>query len=410
MKKKIAVIGGGAAGMMAAIIAAREGAQVTIYERNSRLGKKILVTGNGKCNLGNQELSKENYYSRNLDLIEDCFCQFGTQETIKFFQGLGLMIQDKNGYLYPISEQASMVLDVLRIEIAALKIEVRINTKVTFLRKKKNGILLVGWESQQEEYHKVIIACGGKASPNTGSDGSGFQLAKQLSLELVPDVPALVSLKCEEKYCKAIAGVRVKGTIHIIEGNKEIACESGELQLTEYGISGIPVFQLSRIVNYCLKEGKKIIAELDFFPEFSKGEYEDYIQQRLQLLQERTVEEFFIGMLNKKLMQLIIKLCGCKTNIKVKQEKEERIRKVFYMCRKFPLHIIGSNSYDSAQVCAGGVALTEVTKNLESIKVPGVYFAGEVLDIDGRCGGYNLQWAWTSGYLAGKAASGHEVF
>lgn len=410
--RKIAVIGGGASGMMAAITAAGYGASVTLYERNERLGKKILATGNGKCNLGNRKLSAEDYYGGSREFIENCLKRFGTEDTVDFFQGLGLLIKERNGYLYPLSEQASSVLDVLRMEVAARGIRVIVQAKVNCLEKNQDGRLTVGYDDsenggkQREEYDRVIIACGSKAAPRTGSDGSGYKLAKQLGLEQVSVVPALVQLKCREEYCKAIAGVRANAVVHIMDGKEELAVEEGELQLTDYGISGIPVFQLSRIVNYRLRQVRELTAVIDFLPEYEDEEYEKLIRSRWESRRHRTVEDFFTGMLNRKLMQLFCRLAGCRNDRTAAETGEERIREVFRLCREFPLHITGSNSYDNAQVCAGGVALTELTQDLEVKKVPGVYLAGEVLDVDGRCGGYNLQWAWSSGYLAGRAAAG----
>lgn len=404
--------------MMAAITAAREGASVTIYERNDRLGKKILATGNGKCNLGNLQLSKEEYHSSKIDLVEKCLEKFGSNETIAFFEGIGLMVKEKNGYLYPVSEQAASVLDVLRMAVDRYEVKVIYETKVNRIVRKGQEFE-VGWDGNQTGsgnstavYDCVIIACGSKASPKTGSDGSGYKLAKQLGMSVTPVVPALVQLQCREEYCKAIAGVRSDAAIHIYDGKKLVAEERGELQLTEYGISGIPVFQLSGQINRLLweqKGEKELLAEIDFLPDISAKEWDYFARTRLsnmKTVKNMTVETFFTGMLNKKLMTLFIKLAGLKTNSLLKEVREERLLAVFDLCKIFPLHITGSNSYDNAQICAGGVDMREVTEKLEAKSVKGIYFAGEILDVDGRCGGYNLQWAWTSGYLAGQAAAG----
>ncbi len=413
--------------MAAAISAAREGACVTIYERNDRLGKKILSTGNGKCNLGNLSLSIEDYHSDNPALVARCLERFGTGETDDFFHSLGLMIKEKNGYLYPKSEQASSVLDVLRMAVERYGVKVVYEAKVNSLKRRKNGGFELGWESQASDskvlgsnvscakdvYDHVILACGSKAAPKTGSDGSGYQLAKQMGLKVTEVVPALVQLHCREDYCKAIAGVRAEAMIHIRDGRECIVSEQGELQLTEYGISGIPVFQLSGQVNHLLKgqKGKELIAEIDFLPEFSGIEWKQFVEERMAELPWRkceTAENFYTGMLHKKLMLLFMKLAGLKTNTLVKDAGKEQLLTVFRLCREFTLHITGSHSYDHAQICAGGVSMKEVSASLEALKVPGLYLAGEMLHVDGRCGGYNLQWAWTSGYLAGRAAAGKD--
>ena len=405
MKKKIGVIGGGAAGMAAAITAARCGAAVTVLERNDRVGRKILVTGNGKCNLGNYCLSTEQYYGSNPDWIGQALQRFDTEDTISFFQNMGLMIKEKNGYLYPISEQAAVVLDVLRYEMQSLGIHVINECKINAIEKDtKTGRIRVGDGKKSYEFDAVILACGSKAAPKTGSDGSGYKLAKKLGHSLIPTVPALVQLKCREDYLKAVAGVRAEGEIKVFRGDVCVASERGEIQLTEYGISGIPVFQISRIVNYILREETEVRVEIDFFPDYNIEEYESLCEGRAFLCGNRTVEEYFTGMLNKKLMQLFIKMAGLKANMAVGQIDAEALRAVYALCRSWQLHVTGSNPYDNAQVCAGGVDTAEISENMESKLVPGIYFAGEMIDVDGKCGGYNLQWAWCSGAIAGQEA------
>ena len=415
-QKKIAIIGGGAAGMAAAIAAADEGACVTIYERNDRLGKKILATGNGKCNLGNRQLSVTDYNSDNLPLVEKCLERFGTQDTVSFFEELGLMIKEKNGYLYPASEQAASVLDVLRLTVERLGIEVVYETKINRIEKKKDGRFTIGWDAgsgQREQsalYDSVILACGGKAAPKTGSDGSGYKLAKQLGIQVTPVVPSLVQLKCGDEFCKSIAGVRADARLHMFCDKKRVTEERGELQLTEYGISGIPVFQLSGQANRLLREdsGRRIEVQVDFVPDVAAWDWISYGEQRIKSAKsysDMTAESLFTGMLHKKLMTLFLKMAGLKTNALVKDIPEKKLMEVFLRCKCLMFHVTGSNSYENAQVCAGGVSMKEVTDCLEAVSVKGLFFAGEVLDVDGRCGGYNLQWAWTSGYLAGAAAA-----
>ncbi len=249
----VGIVGGGAAGMMAAIAAAESGARVTLLEGNDRLGKKILSTGNGKCNLGNEKLDLEEYYTGSPAFLADCLGRFGTVETVSFFQGIGLMVKSRNGYLYPACEQAAAVLDVLRYEVRAAGVEVVTDFKVESIRlgRRARQFNVQGREGGRS-FDRVILACGGKAVPKTGSDGSGYRLARQLGHSLVPTVPALVQLRCREDCLKAVAGVRADAELSVCWQGKCVSRERGELQLTEYGISGIPVFQLSRTVNYIL--------------------------------------------------------------------------------------------------------------------------------------------------------------
>jgi len=408
-KVKIGVIGGGAAGMMAAITAASEGAVVTLLEGGERVGKKILATGNGKCNLGNLNLSTEDYNGASQEWIGECLSRFNCEDTIRFFRGIGLMLKEKNGYLYPLSEQAASVLDVLRTELRTSGVEVITEAKVQSVEKTEEGVFTVCSGEKTYFFDKVILSCGSKAAPKTGSDGSGYKLANRLGHGLIPTVPALVQLQCEERYLKEVAGVRADAQITVLPGyTDEEITERGELQLTDYGISGIPVFQLSRKVNYLLRElGKNGAVEVsvDLLPDYTKEEVAQLWTVRKLLQTDRTVEEFFSGMLNKKLMLLFMKQAGLKRDALITDVEEWRLQAVFDLCKDWRLHVIGSNPYENAQVCAGGVDTTQVNTTMESKLIPGLYLAGELLDVDGRCGGYNLQWAWSSGYLAGHNAA-----
>ncbi len=410
MKRTVGIVGGGAAGMTAAIFAARQGVQVTLFEGNDRLGKKILSTGNGKCNLGNLDLGMDKYSSENPELLQGYMTQFDEKDTIAFFRDLGLLMKQKSGYLYPFSEQAASVLDVLRFAIDREKnIQVKANCKIDRIEvdRKRNAVRL--WrEKEAFSFDRVILACGGKAAPKTGSDGSGYKLAGMLGHRLVPVVPALVQLKCREDWFKSVAGVRAEAALSLADGERLIA-EQGELQLTDYGISGIPVFQLSREVGYILQRQKEVSVKIDFMPDEAKENFADKIMRSRPLSKWGTVEEYFTGILNKKLMLLFIKLAGLKPTDSVKTVDKNRVQKVYELCRELTVHVYAANSFDNAQVCAGGVPLSEVTDKLESKLAAGVYFAGELLDVDGRCGGYNLQWAWCSGFIAGMSAADGEI-
>ncbi|HBA47547.1 MAG TPA: aminoacetone oxidase family FAD-binding enzyme [Lachnospiraceae bacterium] len=445
MGYSVGIVGGGAAGMMAAITAARCGALVTLLEGKDRPGKKILSTGNGKCNLGNEKLDTEEYYTEHPDFLEKCLGRFGTTDTVAFFQEIGLMLKRKSGYLYPLSEQASSVLDVLRYELHRQKVQVITDCKIEAVemvgtaggsRERNSGKRSRGKQAsenrigtgafREEEngsprgkcgiklkgsgktycFDRVILACGGQAAPKTGSDGSGYRLAEKLGHSLVPVVPALVQLRCREDFLKAVAGVRADVLLTAAAGDGALIQERGELQLTDYGISGIPVFQVSRVVNYILRKEKEVEICLDFLPDITEEALGQLVTDRKPLQRGCTVEAFFTGLLNKKLMLLFIRLAGLKAAEDAASADPKKMSLVYRLCKCFTVHVIGSNSFDNAQVCAGGVPLDEVTEQLESRKAPGIYFAGEILDVDGRCGGYNLQWAWCSGYIAGMAAAG----
>ena len=405
-KRRIGIIGGGAAGMMAAITAARCGADVTILERNERLGKKLLATGNGKCNFTNSAMDKACYDGEDTDKAWDVISRFGVEETVSFFQSLGMLSKEKNGYFYPACEQASVVLDALRFEIAELGIKVFYEKKISGLKKDGEEITVIcGNESWS--FNKVIVTSGGKAAPKTGSDGSGFKMARQLGHNVIPSYPALVQLRCEEDFCKSIAGIRCDAQITLNANGSKVATERGELQLTDYGISGIPVFQLSGIAAKALAKKCSLKAEIDFLPDKSHKEWMAFGQERIKIMENRTVEEFCNGLLNKKLMLLFMKLSGLKADKRISQVSKEKLENLLSLCKHFVLHVYESNGYDQAQVSGGGVDLKELSEHMESLKVKGVYFAGEVTDVYGRCGGYNLQWAWSSGYVAALHAANH---
>ena len=439
-QRKIGVIGGGASGMVAAITAAEAGAEVTLLESGERVGKKILSTGNGKCNLGNKTLSKADYNGASEEWIGQLLAQFGTAETEAFFQKQGLWLKEKNGYLYPLAEQAAVVVDVLRQGLEKNRVNVITQCKITEIKAIRgrggNAGTVPCFEVLTEQgrrfsFDRIILACGSKAAPKTGSDGSGYVLAQKLGHRVVPVVPALVQLRCRETFFREIAGVRAEVLLTVRPetpkdiksgrnggtGNGQTIREYGELQLTDYGISGIPVFQLSRKVNYILQntkhtEGAAVEISIDFLPELAKEDADVLWERRLTeaLSKEKnlsmpTVEAFFTGILNKKLMYLFIKLAGLKRETRLNEADRERLKLVFAMCKDFRVHVTGSNSFDQAQVCAGGVDTAQIDTTMESKLVPGLYFAGELLDVDGRCGGYNLHWAWCSGYLAGKNAA-----
>lgn len=405
---KIAVIGGGASGMMAAIAAAEEGATVYLYERNDRVGKKLLATGNGKCNFSNLMLTEDCYYGGDSKKRQDILNRFGPNQAVAFFKKAGMMVKDKGGYLYPASEQAATVLDIFRLQLREKGVQVFTGQDVTSVEQKKGRAgFFVHTNLKTDSFDKVILACGSKAAPKTGSDGSGYRLAKALGHSVIPVVSALVQLRCREEGLKAVAGVRQDAEVTLFLDGTEAGRERGEVQLTEYGISGIVTFQLSRLAAYGILQKKRVTVRVNFLPDYSEEDYKVFIKNRMKFQSgNRSMEEFFTGMLNKKLMLYFLKQAGLKAEQPVSSEKKEKMEKVFALCRQFSLTVTDTNSFEQAQVCAGGVPLCEVSSALESFVVKDLYLTGELLDVDGKCGGYNLQWAWASGYVAGKHAAG----
>lgn len=406
MGRQVAVVGGGAAGMTAAIKAADGGAAVTIFEKNDRVGKKILSTGNGRCNFSNETMDTRFFHGSGTALAGTVLSRFDVDMTKEFFSSLGMRMKERDGYLYPASDQASTVLDLLRYELARRGIRIHTGEAVkdlSFDRKREK--FLISGQNKSGFYDEVILACGGCAAPKTGSDGDGYRLAEKFGHRIIAPVPALVALRCKETFYRQVAGVRCDAALTLRVAGKSVCGERGELQLTDYGISGIPVFQLSGLAARALQEKKTVAVQISFLPDFDAESSDAFFKTRLQEHGEDTMEVFLTGLVNKKINQLLLKLADIRETAKAKDvsaEAFQRLKKL-YCCLETA--VVGTNGFEKAQVSAGGVDCTEVTDTLMSKRQRGLYFAGEILDIDGLCGGYNLQWAWSSGAVAGRAAA-----
>lgn len=404
-KANVIVIGGGASGMMAAITAAREGSKVTILEHMDRVGKKILSTGNGRCNYTNTNQDLSNYHSSDMSFVENILGQFNNFQTLKFFDRLGVLSKNRDGYIYPYSNQASTILDVLRMELFALNVNVETAVTIKMIEKRKQTFVVHAMHKDYEA-ESLIIATGSKAAPASGSDGSGYEYATRFGHVIVPVVPALVQLRSDNKVFKSISGVRCEANVSLFVDGLPVAEDTGELQLTDYGISGIPVFQISRFASRALYAKKRVTVYIDFFPEYEYQNLMKILNQRLKNNKERTIEDALIGMINKKLITMFIKESGINLGTKCGFITEKGIKSLVNTMNNFKVGIIGTNSFDNAQTCAGGVEVNQLNPyTLESNYVKGLFFAGEIIDVDGACGGYNLQWAWSTGYVAGKNAA-----
>ena len=403
--RTVAVIGGGASGMMAAVTAASGGAHVILLEHKDRIGKKILSTGNGRCNFTNTHQEPICYHSEDPLFPWEVVERFNAQAVISFFLQMGVYSKNRNGYIYPNSDQASAVLDAFRMELDRLKVEIRTGIECREIRPGKKGFTILT-DQEPVRADRVILCAGSKAAPATGSDGSGYDLAKNLGHRILPVLPALTALKCEEKFFKSIAGVRANGSVSIWSDGECIAKDTGEIQLTDYGISGIPVFQVSRYASKLLYEKKETDAVLDFMPDFTKAQTNAFLRARAQTRPDKSAEMFLIGLFHKKLCDLWIRLSKIPRQRKAGELTADEIACLTDLIKVFRVRIRETNSYDKAQVCCGGIDTREVDpETLESVYVPGLYFAGEILDVDGMCGGYNLTFAWASGYAAGRSAA-----
>lgn len=395
-KKKVCIVGGGAAGMIAAIMAARNHAAVTVLEHNEKTGKKLLATGNGRCNLTNEKQEKSCYHSEQPEILWDVLQNFSFEQTLDFFKEIGIYPVSKNGYFYPSSMQASSVQELLEMEARFLKVKIKCKEHVKEIKisetteSPKFSVITDTWQYPADA---VILACGSCASEIDGADGSGYALAKQLGLKVIEPLPALVPLKGKGNYFSKWSGTRIYGKIQLQAEQKTLQTEEGKLQLTDYGISGIPVFQLSALAAKLLQKQRSVTLLINFLPDFTKEELEELFLKRKELCPYKTTKELCIGLIPKKLIEVLV---NKKTEISTLAEK----------IKAFPVEIVGTKPFSNAQVCQGGVSLEEISPHtMECKKIPGLYLAGELLDADGICGGYNLQWAWTSGACAGKEAA-----
>lgn len=403
---KVLVVGGGAAGMMAAISAKINGAEVVVLERNNRVGKKILATGNGRCNYTNINLSIDNYHGKNPKFAYSCLSKFGVAETLDFFERLGITpaIEEK-GKVFPLSFQSSSVLDVLRFELEDLGVELLTDVFVIGINKGEKFELIL--EDGRKVYgDKVILATGGCAAPNTGSDGNGYTLAKSMGHSIVEVFPGLVQLKLEGDIFKQVDGVKFVGTAGLYVGNELIKEDRGDILFTNYGISGPPILQLSRTALEYLNNNKAIELKISIIDSKTEKELFDYLIYRFGFMAKKTIEKGLIGLINKRLILPILKEVNIDKNKQISYLSNEEVRRLANILTDWRFNISGSKSFKDAQVTAGGINTDEIdSSTMESKLVEGLYFAGEIVDIDGDCGGFNLQWAWSSGYIAGENAS-----
>ena len=386
---KVGIIGGGYSGVISAIYASSKN-EVTILERNSTLLKKLLLTGNGRCNYFNSVITLDKFHSYNEELIEDIITMDNIEELDNFYTNLGLIPKIKNGYYYPYSNQATSVKDLLISKLNELKVNIKTDYLVEKVEKKNNKFIV----NEELEFDKIIISTGGKAYPKTGSDGIGYDLLKSFNHNITKITPSLVQITSDNKYLKELSGIRCDANLTLFDNDKKVKEEQGELQFTDYGISGICTFNIS---SY-LRDGinNKYISvnfmpiDIKSFTLFMKGSTNS-IFERLE------------GILNYKLIKVLLKLSNINekdkwSNINSKQ-KEDLINNLF----NYRVSITGTKSFDQSQVCSGGLSLTEINpKTMESKLVEGLYVTGEVLDLDGDCGGYNLTLCFITGYIAGS--------
>lgn len=401
---KVAVIGGGASGLVSAIYAAKAGNEVILIERNNNLGKKLLITGNGRCNYFNSDINLKHYYSEDIDILSKIINEENETEFLSFFDSIGITPKIKNGYYYPMSNKAVSVRDALVLECKMLGVEIITDFKVDNIIKK--DIFLISSSDKKIKADKVILALGSKAYPKTGSDGKGYEIALSLGHSINKVLPSLTALSADESYLKLWKGARSEVKLSLYENDKLIKIEEGEAQFTDYGISGICAFNLSSLITKGLYLNKKEEICINFIPFTNSKNIDDviiYLNKRSQILSERTVFELLEGLLDYKLINAIIKKSKIDPDKNYQNLSKKEIYRLATNLYSFKINIVSTKSFENAQVCTGGVKLSEINpKTMESLIVPNLYIIGELLDVNGDCGGYNLAFAFISGMLAGK--------
>lgn len=394
----VCVIGGGAAGMLAALTAAENGHRVLLLERQSRVGRKLLATGNGRCNLSNHHVSPAHYHG-GAGFCDFALSQFDVGETLQYFASLGLLtVSEASGRIYPMSNMAGSVLDVLRYALERPEIDLQTGQTVTAVRKTPEGFS-VKTETDTFSARCLILAAGGAAGSKVGGGMDGYRLAKSLGHHRTALYPSLVQLKTDPTYPRALKGVKAQCGISICRGSQVLARNSGEVLFTEYGVSGPAIFDLSRSVS---AGGSDLTCLLNFFPDWEEAEVLHWLSQRQAAMAAHEASTLLTGSCHTRLGQMICKSAGF-TNQRAAGLTRDDLRRIARQATHFALPITGTCGFDQAQVTAGGLDTSEFDpRTLQSRLVPGLYACGELLDIDGDCGGYNLQWAWSSGRLAGK--------
>ena len=397
---KVAIIGGGASGLMAAITAAGNGHAVTVYERQARVGRKLLATGNGRCNLTNEKLSAEMYHGGDPAFVLPALEAFPVSAAMDFFHGLGLLtVTEPSGRVYPLSDQAGSVVDVLRFAAEAAGAELCTGTEVTALRRGKDSFLVETAEGKRT-FDRVIVCCGGLAGEKLGGSKSGYELLASLGHSRTKLFPALVQLKTASELVRALKGVRADGAVRLCRGGETLAQSAGEIQFTDYGVSGPAIFEISRAAS---TGGEGLTVHIDLLRDYPAEEIEKILLARCRDFPALTAENLWTGLLHNRLGRTVLKAAEYAQTQPLRELTGKDIRRIAAKAKDFALPLSGTRGFDDAQVTCGGVDTGEFDpRTMESRLVPGLYAAGEVLDVDGDCGGCNLQWAWASGHLAGS--------
>lgn len=403
---KIIVIGAGASGLMAACTAAKNGSKVILLDGNESVGRKINATGNGRCNFTNEDADNIiHYHGGDKRFIESVLSRFDVKHILDFFESIGVEpnLEDEGKY-FPLSGQACCVSELLERYAISLGVEIKLNERVINVKTDKNGVE-VFTENSTFKAQNLIVACGGAAAPDTGSNGWGYEFAKSLGHTVVNPKAIIVQLKTKNGFYKSLSGLRTKAKVSLICNEKIVREEYGDLMFFDYGLSGPPVFQLSCNAAKLLETGKKVYCKIDLLPQYDFDTLMSKFSVRCKKLQ-CTAQDLLIGIVNRKLIKFVMQNSGIEPTKLTENFSEKDIKDIVTALKYSTVEVVGTKGWENAQATLGGVALDEVDSlTLRSKLNSRVSFCGEVLDVAGDCGGYNLTWAWASGFVCGKAAA-----
>jgi predicted Rossmann fold flavoprotein len=391
------IIGAGATGLCAAITIARAGRKVTLLEQNSKIGKKILVSGNGKCNIDNRYIDNKRFHSQDPKFIEEVLNGYDYKSVESFFTSIGLeLIEGKEGKMFPMSLQASSVVELLEYEAKRVGVQIICDCAVTSIDKKDNTFIVETTQGIMK-CEKLLLASGSPAAPQLGGSNSGYAFATKMGHTLIPRHPSLVQLCSEENWVKSCAGVKIAGIAQLYANGEYITEKKGDLLFTNYGISGLAILDLSREVSIHLGNYDYCELNLDLIPELSKEKLSNLLLNRIQKESEKPLSLWLQGVINKKLIPIIVAQSKCKAKIESDLNRKE-INKLVHAIKNLKLSINDTKGFAGAEVATGGINTTEVNpKTMESKLVPNLFFAGEILDVDGDRGGFNFHFAWVTG-------------
>ncbi len=396
------VVGAGASGLIASITAARLGKQVTLLEQNKKIGKKILVSGNGKCNIDNRYINLNRFHSQNPKFTEEVLEGYSYEVVEKFFTSIGLeLIEGKEGKMFPMSLQASSVVELLEYEAKMLGVEIICDCAVTGIDKTGNTFTVASSQGTKQ-CEQLLITSGSPAAPQLGGSNTGYAFATKMGHTLIPRHPSLVQLCSEEPWVKSCAGVKVPGVAKLYANGEYIIEKEGDLLFTNYGISGLAILDLSREVSTRLANFDYCELSLDLMPELSKEKLTNLLLSRIQNESEKPIDLWLQGVVNKKLIQSILEQSKSKVTLENQLNRKE-INKLVHTIKNLKLSINDTKGFEGAEVATGGIDTREINpQTMESKLIPNLYFAGEILDVDGDRGGFNFHFAWVSGIRAGK--------